>query len=141
MPERLPLFPLGLVLLPGLLLPLHVFEERYRDLVRDLLALPGDDEYLLAAARRLRAPSTWRAFVVEQRALFSDLPVLQNMLARIAARTRILIGSEDRVVPLEAVSELTESIPRAELELVPGAGHLLPMRRPHDVVQAISYVT
>ena len=39
-PDRLPLFPLGLVLLPGLLLPLHVFEERYRDLVRDLLELP-----------------------------------------------------------------------------------------------------
>ena len=42
-PERLPLFPLGLVLLPGLLLPLHVFEERYRDLVRDLLELPEPD--------------------------------------------------------------------------------------------------
>ena len=39
-PERLPLFPLGMVLLPGLLLPLHVFEQRYRDLVRDLLELP-----------------------------------------------------------------------------------------------------
>ena len=39
-PDRLPLFPLGMVLLPGLLLPLHVFEERYRDLVRDLLELP-----------------------------------------------------------------------------------------------------
>jgi uncharacterized protein len=39
-PDRLPLFPLGLVLLPGLLLPLHVFEQRYRDLVNDLLALP-----------------------------------------------------------------------------------------------------
>lgn len=41
-PERLPLFPLGLVLLPGLMLPLHVFEERYRDLVRDLLDLPEE---------------------------------------------------------------------------------------------------
>lgn len=40
MPDRLPLFPLGLVLLPGLVLPLHVFEQRYRDLVQDLLALP-----------------------------------------------------------------------------------------------------
>jgi Lon protease-like protein len=38
--DRLPLFPLGLVLLPGLVLPLHVFEERYRRLVEDLLALP-----------------------------------------------------------------------------------------------------
>ena len=42
-PDRLPLFPLGLVLLPGLLLPLHVFEERYRDLVRDLLELPEQE--------------------------------------------------------------------------------------------------
>lgn len=42
MPDRLPLFPLGLVLLPGLLLPLHVFEERYRILVAELLELPED---------------------------------------------------------------------------------------------------
>ena len=42
MPDRLPLFPLGLVLLPGLVLPLHVFEQRYRDLVQDLLALPEE---------------------------------------------------------------------------------------------------
>ena len=36
MTERLPLFPLGTVLFPGLVLPLHVFEERYRALVRHL---------------------------------------------------------------------------------------------------------
>lgn len=40
--ERLPLFPLGSVLFPGLVLPLHIFEERYRALARDLLALPED---------------------------------------------------------------------------------------------------
>lgn len=39
----LPLFPLGTVLFPGLVLPLHVFEERYRQLVRDLLELPEED--------------------------------------------------------------------------------------------------
>jgi len=37
---RLPLFPLGTVLLPGLPLPLHVFEPRYLHLVRDLLGRP-----------------------------------------------------------------------------------------------------
>ncbi|HLZ37255.1 MAG TPA: LON peptidase substrate-binding domain-containing protein [Mycobacteriales bacterium] len=42
MAEVAPLFPLGTVLLPGLPLPLHVFEERYRRLVVDLLALPHD---------------------------------------------------------------------------------------------------
>lgn len=40
MAEQLPIFPLGTVLFPGLLLPLHIFEERYRRLVRDLLELP-----------------------------------------------------------------------------------------------------
>jgi uncharacterized protein len=38
--DRLPLFPLSSALFPGLVLPLNVFEERYRALVRDLLALP-----------------------------------------------------------------------------------------------------
>jgi Lon protease-like protein len=41
--HRLPLFPLGTVLFPGLVLPLHVFEERYRLLVRELLELPEDE--------------------------------------------------------------------------------------------------
>ncbi len=40
---RLPLFPLGTVLYPGLLLPLHIFEERYRRLVEHLVALPDGE--------------------------------------------------------------------------------------------------
>jgi Lon protease-like protein len=40
----LPLFPLGTVLFPGLVLPLHIFEDRYRALVRDLIELPADQE-------------------------------------------------------------------------------------------------
>jgi uncharacterized protein len=39
---RLPLFPLGTVLFPGLVLPLHIFEPRYRTLIRDLMDLPAD---------------------------------------------------------------------------------------------------
>ncbi len=35
--ETLPLFPLGTVLYPGLVLPLHIFEDRYKQLIRDLL--------------------------------------------------------------------------------------------------------
>jgi Lon protease-like protein len=40
--KRLPVFPLGTVLFPGLVLPLHIFEERYRTLVRELVASPAD---------------------------------------------------------------------------------------------------
>lgn len=38
MSDRLPVFPLSTVLFPGLVLPLHIFEERYRTLVRELVA-------------------------------------------------------------------------------------------------------
>jgi Lon protease-like protein len=31
--ERFPLFPLGLVLLPGEVVPLHIFEERYKTMI------------------------------------------------------------------------------------------------------------
>ncbi|GAA0490313.1 LON peptidase substrate-binding domain-containing protein [Streptomyces stramineus] len=40
---RLPIFPLNSVLFPGLVLPLNVFEQRYRALMRDLAALPEDE--------------------------------------------------------------------------------------------------
>ncbi len=33
---RLPIFPLPLVMLPNELLPLHIFEERYRQMLRDI---------------------------------------------------------------------------------------------------------
>ncbi|WP_405580374.1 LON peptidase substrate-binding domain-containing protein [Streptomyces sp. NBC_01190] len=40
--DRLPLFPLSSALFPGLVLPLNIFEDRYRALVGDLLTLPED---------------------------------------------------------------------------------------------------
>lgn len=40
---RLPLFPLSSVLFPGLVLPLNIFEERYRAMMRELLKTPEDE--------------------------------------------------------------------------------------------------
>jgi uncharacterized protein len=51
MSETLPLFPLGTVLYPGLILPLHIFEERYRQLVRDLLDQPEPRSFGVIAIR------------------------------------------------------------------------------------------
>ncbi|WP_439674751.1 LON peptidase substrate-binding domain-containing protein [Embleya sp. MST-111070] len=50
--DRLPLFPLNSVLYPGLVLPLHIFEERYRALVRDLEALPQAEQRFGVVALR-----------------------------------------------------------------------------------------
>ena len=41
--ERFPLFPLGLVLLPHELVPLHIFEERYRIMIGE--CLEDDSEF------------------------------------------------------------------------------------------------
>src|SRR5262249_52932298 len=52
--SELPLFPLGTVLFPGLVMPLHSFEARYRALVRNLMALPDGPprEFGVVAIRR-----------------------------------------------------------------------------------------
>jgi len=54
MSETLPLFPLGAVLYPGMLLPLHIFEERYRQLIRDLLDGPEPRRFGVIAIRKGR---------------------------------------------------------------------------------------
>src|SRR5215471_16179917 len=45
---RLPLFPLNLVLLPGADLPLHIFEPRYRQMVRECIDTKSPFGMLLA---------------------------------------------------------------------------------------------
>jgi Lon protease-like protein len=52
--QTLPLFPLGVVLYPNMLLPLNIFEERYRQLVRDLLAGPEPRRFGVIAIRKGR---------------------------------------------------------------------------------------
>jgi Lon protease-like protein len=47
-PDRIPLFPLNVVLLPGAELPLHIFEPRYRQMVKDCLEDNSEFGMLLA---------------------------------------------------------------------------------------------
>jgi uncharacterized protein len=54
MGELIPLFPLGTPLFPGIVLPLQIFEPRYRRLMRDLLSHPetGDRRFFGVVAIR-----------------------------------------------------------------------------------------
>jgi Lon protease-like protein len=47
-PDRIPLFPLNVVLLPGATLPLHIFEPRYRQMVRRCVDEKSEFGVLLA---------------------------------------------------------------------------------------------
>ena len=51
MAEVIPLFPLSHVLMPGMPLPLHIFEERYRELLADLTAAPGQARFGVVVLR------------------------------------------------------------------------------------------
>ena len=44
MTSHISLFPLNTILVPGLVLPLHIFEPRYRLMVQNLLEIPDEDE-------------------------------------------------------------------------------------------------
>jgi Lon protease-like protein len=54
MSELLPLFPLSTVLFPGMRLPLHIFEERYRLLVTQLQEQPEPRRFGVVAIRKGR---------------------------------------------------------------------------------------
>jgi len=51
----------------------------------------------------------------------------------------ILQGDQDLVVPPGNAALLKACVPRAEVRMLPGAGHLLPMERPEEVAEAVGY--
>jgi pimeloyl-ACP methyl ester carboxylesterase len=95
------------------------------------------EEYLRSAGRRLRSPSAWKAFIVEQRALLRELPELEPRLGRISAPTTVVVGTSDMIVPRRAVLELSRQIPQAELVEIAGGHHVLPAEYPDRVAEII----
>lgn len=65
------LFPLGIVLLPGERVPLHIFEQRYRDLIGECLETGGELGLVLSDESGLREIGC-RAAVTEVLRRFSD---------------------------------------------------------------------
>lgn len=53
----IPLFPLNVVLFPGMMLPLHVFEERYKAMIRQCLATGQPFGVVLAKTKQAQAPN------------------------------------------------------------------------------------
>jgi pimeloyl-ACP methyl ester carboxylesterase len=97
-----------------------------------------DEAYLRAAGGTLLTRWARRAFVADQRALVTGLPVLESRLSEITAPTTIVTGAKDRIVPPAAPRQLADQIADARLVILPRAGHLLPQlhaRRLADVIE------
>jgi pimeloyl-ACP methyl ester carboxylesterase len=105
---------------------------------RGMEALDDADAVALAAASW--GAQARRSFLVEQRALVRELPAIVSGLPAVTVPTCVVTGAEDRVVPPATARRLAEAIPGATLQVVPGAGHLLPVTRPDAVVAAVAGV-
>lgn len=116
MPERrvIPLFPLGSVLVPGLVLPLHIFEPRYRRLLADLESLPEDDRGFGVVAirdgREVGADGVKALYEVGTFASLREVETLED------GRSDIVTVGTDRF----RIIDLDDTLPylRAEVELL-----------------------
>jgi pimeloyl-ACP methyl ester carboxylesterase/uncharacterized membrane protein YbhN (UPF0104 family) len=79
----------------------------------------------------------WRTFLAEQRALLRELGELETALGSIQTPVLLIADPGDRVVPVDTACRLALALPDARLQLIPGAGHLLPRRAPGPVADAI----
>src|SRR5436190_9512710 len=104
MPE-LGLFPLGIVLLPTERVPLHVFEERYRELIDECIALDREFGLLYADDSGLREIGC-RAAVVEVLERFDDGRL--NILVEGGERFRILRHTGGRSFSTAEVEEVAD---------------------------------
>ena len=110
---------------PGSDLPAVLFADPTGPAARALFALPDDpDGRVKAQARFLWALGCTGKFVwpIPDRGL-------EKRLHRIAAPTLVLWGREDRLTPVVYASEFGERIRGANVEIVEGAGHELPIEQ------------
>jgi pimeloyl-ACP methyl ester carboxylesterase len=62
---------------------------------------------------------------------------LSNRLGEVKVPTLVLVGDEDKMTPERFAEGLAEGIPGAELSVISGAGHMLPLEQPDEVARAV----
>ncbi|MCX8061883.1 MAG: alpha/beta hydrolase [Anaerolineales bacterium] len=87
----------------------------------------------LTARRLLENPAT---------TLYRDLSACNRFdltaeLQQIQAPTLLLTGEQDRMTPVAEAQRLAEHLPRARLEILPNAGHLVVLEQPQRVAQRL----
>ena len=78
-----------------------------------------------------------KTYVLDTNVLLHD-PRLESLLPRVKAKTLVLWGAGDRVVPVDYGKKFARLIPGAELEVVPECGHLMPFEKPEEFHRAVT---
>ena len=69
--------------------------------------------------------------------MMRDRPDRLQALAQLDAPVLILVGSDDKVTPIDAAQAMTAAAKDATLTVIDGAAHLSPMEQAQQVNQAI----
>ncbi|MFN8232148.1 MAG: alpha/beta fold hydrolase [Actinomycetota bacterium] len=62
---------------------------------------------------------------------------LRHALPRVTVPALVIVGEHDRVTPPAAAVELAGALPRGELTILPGAGHIAMLERPDELNRAL----
>jgi Lon protease-like protein len=116
--DELGLFPLGIVLLPTEQLPLHIFEERYKDLVGECLEAETEFGLVYADDDGIRDVGT-RARIVEVLTRFEDGRL--NILVEGGERFHLDELTEGRSFHTGRVSTLEDDADPAEADAIEDA--------------------
>ena len=55
---------------------------------------------------------------------------LRPFVANAPLRTKVIVGEEDMMTPMDQSREIHDAIPHSELHIIPGCGHLPPIEKP-----------
>ena len=111
--SELGLFPLGIVLLPSEQIPLHIFEDRYQELISDCLDLEQEFGLIYADDEGLREVGT-RAAVTEVLDRFDDGRL--NIVVEGGERFRLLELTTGRSFQTGLVEPVEEEVDAADPE-------------------------
>ena len=118
MPNRLPLFPLSVVLFPGTPLPLHIFEPRYRQLLADCLA--GDRRFGITPTGTVReAPEPGAVGCTAEVRVNQELPDGRSNIVVLGRERFVLAAVMDEAVPylvgsVQAFDDDPATVPAAD---------------------------
>ncbi|MEV0040364.1 alpha/beta hydrolase [Streptomyces sp. NPDC050804] len=96
----------------------------------------GVDPYLLEVNRQMFAAASPQ---VRADCFASSRGMdLRAGLATVEVPAVVLAGENDRVIKPELGSAVAKALPDARFEQLPGAGHMLPLERPDEIVRAVA---
>ena len=105
-----------------------IFGGTYRKRVpaKEYVAERMNDEFPQAVDAYLGQLAALESFDVRER------------VSSISAETLIVAGSDDHVVPLDNSRWLNDKIPNSRLEILEGAGHMIPVEMPGELASIIT---